>query len=757
MKTKRIYRRGFAALALIFSLAACTVPAGSRTGETIPQGMGLARIRLGAGEDAQSVVRTVLPGIEGYYFTLEFTAPGKTMVNKTLDGVMNITVALEPAAWNLEVKGYTDSGMTTLKVKGSISVSITAGTESSFDVYLTPDFSSGGTGTLNYDISFPASVSRAILGLYPIDDTPGTSHEIDISLPANRTGTLSALPEGSYQAIIELYGGSQAAAQTEAAHIYGGLTTTLTRSFATADFAACPPVIAGTTLADKLDAALASPSGSYTIVLNGTETDLAAFEPKTLNVTDGKNITITIRGGGNEVQVDRTETPLFTLGASSDSSLNLAVQDLTLRGRNANSVPVVRIEDRGTLLMKTGSLITGNVSSSSGGGVYINGGTFSMTGGAVSGNTSSPSSSYGGGGGVSVSSGTFSMTGGAVSGNISSPSSYGGGGGGVYVNGGTFSMTGGAVSGNTSSSSSYGNDGGGVSVSSGTFSMTGGAVSGNICFSQYSYGGGVSVSSGTFSMTGGVVSGNTSSSSTYSYGGGVSVSSGTFSMTGGAVSGNTSSSYYSSFGGGVYVINSGTFSMTGGAVSGNTSSSSYERSSGGGVCVTLNGTFSMTGGAVSGNTSSSYESSSGGGVYVTLNGTFTMTGGVVSGNNILSGTHGNGMEVMVSTNATFKISGDAQPERVFLSNNTRSITISGSLSGGLTAIDLGITNIALLSDWENAPVLKLDMSYGSGNLANLKTYFTLGNSTLTESPYTETAITGYEISDGGLFVVESGN
>jgi hypothetical protein len=688
MKTKRIYRKGFAALALILALAACTVPAGSGIGETIPQGMGLARIRLGAGEDAQSVVRTVLPGIGGYYFTLEFTAPEKTPVNKTLDGVMSVTVALEPAVWTLEVKGYADSGMTAQKVKGSISVPITAGTESNFDVYLTyltPEFGSGGTGTLNYDISFPASVSRAILGLYPIDDTPGTSHEIDISLPVNRIGTLSALPEGSYQVIIELYGGGQAATRTEAAHVYGGVVTSLTPAFTSADFAACPPVITGATLAAKLDAALASPSGAYTIVLDGTEGDLAAFAPKALNVTDGKNIAVTIRGGGYEVQVVSTGSPLFTLGADAGSNFNLAIQDLTLRGRNSNSVTVVRVNSGGTLLMKAGSLITGNTSSSRGGGVYVVNGIFTMNGGAVSGNAVSSYGAFSGGGGVYVDSGTFTMNGGAVSGNTSSSGSYGGG---VYVRG-----------------------------------------------------------SGTFTMNGGAVSGNTSSSN-YSIGGGVYVDSGTFTMNGGAVSGNTAAAEGTAVGGGVYV--EGTLTMNGGAVSDNTAAGGT--ATGGGVYV--EGTFTMNGGAVSGNTSSSSGAFSGGGG-VTVGGTFTMNGGAVSGN-MLSGTGGRGREVLVA--GTFKMSGAARPERVFLTANTLFITISGPLDGGPTPIDLGsFTSSSAPWGWENEPVLKLDTSYTLGDLASLKTHFTLGNAKYINPPWTETPIMGYEISDGGLFVAESGN
>jgi hypothetical protein len=152
----------------------------------------------------------------------------------------------------------------------------------------------------------------------------------------------------------------------------------------------------------------------------------------------------------------------------------------------------------------------------------------------------------------------------------------------------------------------------------------------------------------------------------------------------------------------------------------------------------------MSGGAVSGN-SSSYG---GGGVYVG-GGTFSMSGGAVSGNT-LSGTNNYGREVVAS--GTFTMSGEARPERVFLYDNTRSITISSPLSGPVTPIDLGITSSAPLTGYINAPILTLDSSYSTGDMASLKTFFTLGNSKHTDSPYTEMAITGYEISDGGLFV-----
>jgi hypothetical protein len=859
-KLKNLYRTGITALALFLTLAACnnlTEP-GAGTSRAGIQGMGTARINLNGGE-----ARTAVPGIAGYYFTLEFTASGKSTINETLNGAMTVTVALEPAVWTLEVKGYADSAKTDLKLSGRTSVPITAGTDSSFDVYLTPDFSSGGKGSLSYNIGFPAS-ARGWFALYPLDDTPGTSREIDISgTGGNASDTLTDLPEGAYRAVIDLYdsAANKSAAWTGVAHIGGGSTTALTRTFTAAGFADCdPPVAADTnTLAAKLDAALASPSGAYTIALDGTETDLTNFAPKFLGVTENKDITVTIRGGGNEVQLGSTNGNLFYLQhpyLSFGSSLKLVLQDITLRGRSDNDSSLVRVESRGTLEMQTGSFITGNTntaisSSAYGGGVYVSGGTFNISGGAVSGNTSAAISSSVYGGGVYVSGGTFTMNGGAVSGNTvtSFYSSYGGG---VYVYDGTFNMNGGVISGNSAkdgggvsvgfngtfamsggavsdnTSSAYG---GGVYISGGTFNMSGGAVSSNIC----NDGGGVYVDSfGTFSMNGGAVSGNT----TFASGGGVYVAVGTFIMSDGTVSGNFAN-YGGSSGGGVCVYSSyASFNMNGGTVSGNTATS------GGGVSVYFNGTFTMNGSAVSGNiaesgggvsvgsngtftmsdsTVSGNTASSGGGVSVfsgifimsgskvsdntatsgdgggvsfasgtftmcdstvsdniassvgggvSANGTFTMNGGAVSGNfanygggvsvpsgtfimsggevkdNLLISVNGFGREVVVR--GTFKMSGDARPERIFLYSNTRFITISGPLSGGTVPIDLGITGSAPLANWVGRPVLVLDSSYDSGNLATLKDNFTLRNAKRTETSDAEMSIpANYKIGNDG--------
>lgn len=99
----------------------------------------------------------------------------------------------------------------------------------------------------------------------------------------------------------------------------------------------------------------------------------------------------------------------------------------------------------------TGGVLTGG-SGSKGGGVYVGGGgTFTMTGGSIAGNTAES------GGGVYVDEGgTFTMEDGSINNNQVTS----GGGGGVMVNKGSFTLSGGSITGNATSDATYGYGGG---------------------------------------------------------------------------------------------------------------------------------------------------------------------------------------------------------------------------------------------------------------------------------------------------------
>jgi len=304
-------------------------------------------------------------------------------------------------------------------------------------------------------------------------------------------------------------------------------------------------------------------TGTYILLLKEISTGGYAGS-QTINA-DNFNLTIEAIGP-RTITYNGTADSFFTIN-NPTATLTLG-KNFTLHGNTVN-VSLITVT-RGTLVMETGSTITGHNNT----GVLINGGTFNMNGGIISENGRSALM----GDGVYVSSGTFTMNGGTISKNGNTGSE----GGGVAVTGsGIFIMNDGDITENSAPS------GGGVHVSGGgTFTMNGGKIRKH----GADNGGGVVVgSSGTFYMTDGTISENSANN-----GAGVNVgSSGIFNMSGGTISGNTANSTFYG-GGGVY--SKGTFNLSGGTISGNTAATS-----GGGVYVGSNGSFKISNGIVYGN------------------------------------------------------------------------------------------------------------------------------------------------------------
>ena len=251
---------------------------------------------------------------------------------------------------------------------------------------------------------------------------------------------------------------------------------------------------------------------------------------ETFSIESGKNVNLCLNG--------------YSITQTADVDTIIVYGTLNLYDKKDNSGKIthastktgrgVMIRDNGTFTM-TGGTISGNNATYFGGGVYnYNMGTFfTMTGGTISGNNAE----YGGG---EENRGTFTMMDGTISGN---EADYGGG----VDNYGIFTMTEGTISGNNANV-----DGGGV-ANVVTFTMTGGTISGN---DANDHGGGVENYSGTFTMTEGTISGNNAK-----LGGGV-YNSGTFTMEGGKIKDNKASFK----GNGVYSNNS--FVKEGGEIDG---------------------------------------------------------------------------------------------------------------------------------------------------------------------------------------------
>ena len=191
-----------------------------------------------------------------------------------------------------------------------------------------------------------------------------------------------------------------------------------------------------TSLTDQLESLIGLAGGPHTVTVSGnqplgpqifqqgTDIILKADSPATIELSDTGR--------------------LFTINNS--ASLRLE-GPITIKGIVNNADPLMQAESGGTLFIGEGVVVTGNYSSTNGGGVYVNGGAVILQGGTISGNAGSD------GGGVFVNYGKFTMSAGTIFDNTSDN------GGGVFVNGGEFIMQGGTIRGNTARTS-----GGGVSV-----------------------------------------------------------------------------------------------------------------------------------------------------------------------------------------------------------------------------------------------------------------------------------------------------
>ena len=217
-----------------------------------------------------------------------------------------------------------------------------------------------------------------------------------------------------------------------------------------------------------------------------------SFSPAALIKTSGTgNLTIkgvVIDGGQNE------NCSIDALAEAAGGTLTLGSGVVLQRLYRRNSA--VKISG-GTLVLENGSVI-GNASSNNTGNatergnVWMTSGSFEMKEGAkISYNKVDNND-----GAVKIEGGTFVMTGGEISNNSSDDC------GGVYMTGGTFTMSGGVINGNTTYYDTSSAKGGGVYAQNASFIMTGGTISAN----QTAYGGGVYVDAGgTFELSGSAV------------------------------------------------------------------------------------------------------------------------------------------------------------------------------------------------------------------------------------------------------------
>ena len=390
------------------------------------------------------------------------------------------------------------------------------------------------------------------------------------------------------------------------------------------------------------------PAG-YDILLtgeNGQETLTSQGNGSLFTVENDATLTIsglTLDGDGwsHLIQVEEGGTLILEEGAVLQNCGSSAiVNDGTLileEGAVLQNCGSSAIVNDGTLTMYGGTITRNDtlqkeMRRGNGGVLNREGATFTMYGGSITRNgdlddgegaEQNAASDAGYAGGV-TNLGTFTMTGGEITGNQVAPSPSGKAAAGVY-NGGRFEMGGSAkVSQNVSVLAI---DAGGVyNAKDATFTLTGNA---QICENTALQSGGGVYNDGIFEMDGGVISGHTVTQ----FGGGVyNAKDATFTLSDGTIQNNTaydgtgsSTAINTNTGGGVY--NAGTFEMEGGTISNN------RAGKGGGIHSgnPLTGspaTFTMTGGTIDNN----IAEANGGGLFVFTNSTARICGGYITNN-----------------------------------------------------------------------------------------------------------------------------
>jgi hypothetical protein len=176
-------------------------------------------------------------------------------------------------------------------------------------------------------------------------------------------------------------------------------------------------IVPGNTLAEKIDWVSKHGRGighvSYILEVSSDEY-IGGFSVSAIYPT-----TVKLIGIGGVRTIERFGSNNGNILISNFSNTLILDENIVLKGFSISI-------DYGNLIMNNGSKITG---SSNRGVDIVRGGTFTMNGGEISGNTADE-----GGGGVYMLAGTFTMNGGTISGNTAF------GGGGVCILGGTFTV-----------------------------------------------------------------------------------------------------------------------------------------------------------------------------------------------------------------------------------------------------------------------------------------------------------------------------
>ncbi|GHV84997.1 hypothetical protein AGMMS50230_06050 [Spirochaetia bacterium] len=531
----------FVLFALILTLSACFNLTGSEEGSLV--------ITLPAGS------RAIIPSDPTQQATTyEVTATsGGSKVSITIPaGSSSGIMQLSPGTWDIKVEGYLPGRIRVCT--GTQQVNIVAGQTNHAQIGLTFD---------NTDIA-TITATDSSSNTYPV---VWDGSEYSVSVPSGVTSLTIAATAQVSDADISFNPTSGVISS-----IPGFITMTVSAGVDRVyTIKAISQVVA--TWSEFVAAVTAANSSSVATTITVTGSFNQEATPALPSITSTLGITLSASAAQT---ITRTQNGAL-INVASGGKLTLS-GSLILDGNSVLANAAI-VTNSGELTLTDNTKITGGKTGygNNGGGVYINSGTFTMSGSAEISNNHVANDGAAQGGGVYVAgtaSTTVTLEGNAkIIGNSTTSSGANPQGGGIYVTGttGTINVTiknNAEISNNSveTTTSSGAATGGGVYANSAAtaivINLEGNAkISNNSAISSGSYatGGGVTLfNNATFNMSAGEISGNKSiaTGSGYAGGGGVSVSGGTvnFNMSGGEIKENTLEFATYGAGSGVYTM-----------------------------------------------------------------------------------------------------------------------------------------------------------------------------------------------------------
>ena len=262
---------------------------------------------------------------------------------------------------------------------------------------------------------------------------------------------------------------------------------------------------------------------NVTVLRDGTFTNASMFSiTKGTFEVNATNATSSITFDGQKIETTVYEGGAFYVG--SGGSLKLSGAEKTVENKKEKTIVI-----KDNIISRPSD--TSDVYTD-GGGIYIDGGTNTLTNCSVTGNKakSSPSRSSASGGGIYINGGKNTLTNCSITGNTATAntSSSSVSGGGVYIWDGTNTLTNCSITDNKAESSYFAASGGGFELRGGTNTLTNCSITGNTASagsSEASGGGIFTQGSGTNTLSNCSITGNTATantrSSSFAYGGGI--------------------------------------------------------------------------------------------------------------------------------------------------------------------------------------------------------------------------------------------